>query len=120
MESSLEEAQMDVDMSTKIDKNGMPQFKATRTPSEDGKEFDAKRARDLGIPVFARIEIPMNGRYQLRDYARELHELAERMERLSRDLDSDEVYVVMQAHREIRHVSERLRSRRGPKPQHGG
>lgn len=111
---------MDADMTTRIDKSGMPQFKAGRTPVEDGKEFDEKKARDMGIPVFARIEIPMNGRYQLRDYARELHELAERLERLSRDLDTEEVYVVMRAHREIRVVSERLRSRRGPKPQHGG
>ncbi len=32
---------MDTDtMTTRIDKNGMPQFNA-RTPSEDGKEFDA-------------------------------------------------------------------------------
>jgi hypothetical protein len=110
---------MDVEMSTKLDKNGMPQFKAGRTPSEDGKEFDAKKARDMGIPVFARIEIPMNGRYQLREYARELQELADTLSRLSRDLDTDEVYVVMRAHREIRHTSERLRSRRGSKPQHG-
>jgi hypothetical protein len=110
---------MDVEMSTKIDKNGMPQFKAGRTPSEDGKEFDEKKARDMGIPVFARIEIPMNGRYQLREYARELQELADTLSRLSRDLDTDEVYVVMRAHREIRHTSDRLRSRRGPKPQHG-
>jgi hypothetical protein len=106
-------------MSTKLDKNGMPQFKAGRTPSEDGKEFDAKKARDYGIPVFARIEIPMNGRYQLREYAQELEDLAGRLRQLSRDLDTDEVFVVMRAHKEIRVVSERLRSRRGPKPQHG-
>lgn len=108
------------EMAPRIDDKGNVHYKAGRTPVEDGKEFDEKKARDMGIPVFARIEIPMNGRYHLREYARELQELADTLSRLSRDLDADEVFVVMRAHREIRHTSDRLRSRRGPKPQHGG
>lgn len=110
------------DMSTKIDKNGMPQFKASgKTPVEDGKEFNRQRAEDMGIPKFGRVEIPLDGRYQLREYARELQDLAEQLQRLSRDLDTDEVFVVMAAHREIAHTSNRMRRRRGvPKPQHGG
>lgn len=112
---------MDEMSATRIDDKGNIHFKATgRTPVEDGKEFNEKRAKDMGVPKFARVEIPMNGRYQLREYARELQDLAEILARLSRDLDSDEVLVVMQAHREIMHVSNRLRRRRGiPKPQLG-
>jgi hypothetical protein len=113
------EAGMDDMNATRIDKNGMPQFKAGRTPSEDGKEFDAQRARQMGIPKWGRVDVPMDGRYQLREYARELHELADRLDRLSRVMDMDEVMVVSQAHREIVFTSNRMRSRRGPKPQHG-
>lgn len=87
-------------------------IKNPRTPVEDGKEFNPKRARDLGIPEFARVEIPMNGRYQLREYATELRDLADKLDRISRDLDTDEVFCVMHAHREIRYTSDRLRSRR--------
>ncbi len=104
---------------TRIDKNGMPQFKAGRTPSEDGKEFDAQRAIEMGIPKWGRIEIPMNSRYKLRDYAKELRELADRFDRLSRELDRDEVMVVLEALGETRRTSNRMRNRRGPKPQHG-
>src|SRR5690348_2527500 len=120
MSDIAQEANMDhADMTTRIDKNGMPQFKAGKTPVEDGKEFDAQRARDMGIPKWGRVEIPMDGRYQLRNYAKELHELADRLNQLSRVMDMDEVMVVSQAHREIVFTSNRLRSRRGPKPQHG-
>jgi hypothetical protein len=113
---------MDIsEMTTKFDKHGMPQFKSTgRLPVEDGKEFDAKKAADMGVPKFGRVEIPLNGRYQLREYAAELQELADKLAKLSRELDADEVAVVMWAHREIVNTSNRLRRRRGtPKPQLG-
>lgn len=78
--------------------------------------FSRAEAKRYGIPEFARIEMPMIGRSQLRDFAKELHALADILDGLSQNVDEQEVFIVMRAHREIRHVSERLRSRRGPRP----
>lgn len=117
---------------TRLDKNGMPQYqdnphapkkgrrKATRTPVETGLEFDTQRAHDMGLPKYGRIEIRLNGRHKLREAARELHELANRLERMYGDLNTDETYLVRQAHDEIRITSNRLNPDRGkPKPQLG-
>ena len=100
-------------MAHRIDKDGNVRFDATSV--EDGKEFDRAKARDYGVPEFGRIEIPLNGRQQLRTYADELVELADRMKRISLDLNSDEVTVVIRAWAEIRHTSNRLRNRLGPR-----
>lgn len=111
---------MDTPMNaTRIDKNGMPQFNA-RTPSEDGKEFDAAKARAIGLPKWGRVEIRLNGRHVLRKAAKELHELADRLERLYGDLSRDETYLLREAHDEIRITANRLNPERcGPKPKHG-
>lgn len=76
--------------------------------------FSRAEAVRYGIPEFARIEMPMVGRSQLRDYAKELHTLADTLDALSRNVDEQELFIVMRAHREIRHVSNRLRARVRP------
>lgn len=97
----------------RIGKDGNVRFDATSV--EDGKEFDASRAKAYGVPEFGRVEIPLNGRQQLRTYADELVELADRLKVISLDLNSDEVTVVIRAWAEIRHTSNRLRNRLGPR-----
>lgn len=74
--------------------------------------FSKAEAKRYGIPDFARIEMPMIGRSQLRDYAKELHTLADVLDGLSRNVEEQELFIVMRAHREIRHVSNRLRARK--------
>lgn len=76
--------------------------------------FSKAEAKRYGIPEFARIEMPMVGRSQLRDYAKELHTLADTLDLLGRNVDEQELFIVMRAHREIRHVSNRLRARVRP------
>lgn len=74
--------------------------------------FSRAEAVRYGIPEFARIEMPMVGRSQLRDYAKELHTLADTLHALSLNVEEQELFIVMRAHREIRHVSNRLRARK--------
>ena len=74
--------------------------------------FSRAEAVRYGIPEFARIEMPMIGRSQLRDSASELHALADLLDGLSRNVEEQELFIVMRAHREIRHVSNRLRARK--------
>jgi hypothetical protein len=103
----------------RIDDKGNIHYKAGRTPSEDGREFDAEKAKAIGLPKWGRVEIRLNGRHVLRKAARELHELADRLERLYGDLSRDETYLLREAHDEIRITANRLNPERcGPKPQH--
>jgi hypothetical protein len=85
---------------------------AAEVPMGSHDLFSQAEAKRYGIPEFARIEMPMIGRGQLRDYAKELHTLADVLDALSRNVDEQELFIVMRAHREIRHVSNRLRAKR--------
>lgn len=77
--------------------------------------FSRAEAAKYGIPEFGRIEIPLDGREQLRDYARELRELAHKMDVIANRLDEKDIFLVLQAWAEIRRTSNNMRYRGGPR-----
>lgn len=94
----------------KLDKHGMPQY--SRPVVRDGKEFDLVKAKALGVPSYARLDVPMDGTYTLREIVAEIDGVLAELRGLCREQDAEEVYLLMCAHRAIRRQSEKFRSRR--------
>jgi hypothetical protein len=84
-----------------------------KSDSASQKEYD-----DYSVGVFARLEIPIRDRFNLRKYADILRDLADELDRLSRDTETKDVFLAIRTQSEIQYANKGIQrlARRGKVP----
>lgn len=75
-------------------------YKANDLSPERGQGFD-----DYGVLMFSRLEIPIRDRFNLRKYAEILRNLADELDRLSRDTETKDVFLAIRAQTEVQYAN---------------
>lgn len=71
-----------------------------KSDSASQKEYD-----DYGVSMFARLEIPLRDRFNLRKYSEILRDLADELDRLSRDAETKDVFLAIRTQSEIQYAN---------------
>lgn len=75
-------------------------YKADELEPQRGQDYD-----DYGVLMFSRLEIPIRNRFNLRKYAAILRDLADELDRLSRDTETKDVFLAIRAQTEAQYAN---------------
>ena len=75
-------------------------YEADKLAPERGQGYD-----EYGVTMFSRLEIPVRNRFNLKKYAGILRDLADELDRLSRDTETKDVFIAIRVQTEVQYAN---------------